>query len=195
MGSLNPIGAALPFIAENFGAIQQGVQLIANTARGEIDTRQAQREQELALRQLQDRQNLDRRQALQNASLERERIATAAAQNEQERRDALRRAVARQRANFGAQGVSQNGGSSQAVLLGLFDETEGELQRRTELDNLRTRAIDLDLSQKAGLNVLQRTQLKERQKLNNLDPIVDRAENVLNFGLESANIARQLKLF
>ena len=53
------------------------------------------------------------------------------------------RAVARQRANFGSSGISSDSGSGQAVLLGLFDETEDELARREQLDNLRNRALDL----------------------------------------------------
>tara|TARA_B100001989_G_scaffold240165_1_gene204992 strand:- start:283 stop:780 length:498 start_codon:yes stop_codon:yes gene_type:complete len=120
------------------------------------------------LEHLKQQQNLQLVQAQQDAALDRQKIALDASQAEEKRRAALKRAVARRRASFGAQGVGSGAGSSQAVLLGLFDESEDDLRRRTELDNLRLSAIDQDLSQRGSLNVLQRTQLAERNKLDNL---------------------------
>ncbi len=123
---------------------------------------------DLALQQLQDRQQLQEQQLAQNNSLERQRIALQAKQDEETRRLSLRRAVARQRASFGSSGVGNQGGSNEAVLLGLFDETQDELRRREELDQLRNSALDLEFSQRRGLNLLQATQLAERQNLNRL---------------------------
>ena len=162
MGAITPIASGLGTIAGTLGTVNQ----IVSTVQALSGNSSAEREQELALRQLQERQNLQAQQLAQDTALERERIALQSAQDEEERRTALRRAVARQRAQFGSQGVSSGGGSSQAVLLGLFDETEDELARRESLDNLRSRALDLDVSQNSSLNLLQAEQLRQRQKLN-----------------------------
>jgi hypothetical protein len=84
--------------------------------------------------------------------------------------------VARQRANFGAQGVSAGGGSAQAVLLGLFEESEEERARRERLDGLRVRVLEDDLAGRRASNVLQRTQLQERAKV---DAIAGRNSAIL----------------
>ena len=164
MGAIAPITSGLTSVLGAVNTISQVVGTVQSLTGN--DSRSG--EQDLALLQLQERQRLEQTQLAQDTALERERIATQSAQDEQERRDALRRAVARQRASFGADGISSSGGSSQAVLLGLFDETEDELQRRTELDSLRNRALDLDTQQASSLNLLQATQLSERNRLNRL---------------------------
>lgn len=120
---------------------------------------------DLALSQLQKQQKLQQKQAAQNAALEKQEILTKAQAAESKRRDALKRAVSRQRAQYGSQGVSVNGGSSEAVLLGLFDESEKERSERERLDNLRNVAIDQNLIQQRRVNTLQREQLKEKNKL------------------------------
>ena len=60
------------------------------------------------------------------------------------------------------------GGSSEAVLLGFIEETEEELERRNQLDTLRNRSADLGVSQQRSVNILQATQLAERQNLGRL---------------------------
>lgn len=131
------------------------------------DSRTAQKEeQDLAMRQLQARQRSQQQSLEAETALEKERIAAGAAAEEETRRAALRRAVARQRAQFGASGIGNgNDGSTRAVLLGLFDETEDELAERERLDTLRQKALDLDVSTNRSLNVLQQSQLAERQSL------------------------------
>ncbi len=61
--------------------------------------------------------------------------------------------------------MGSGSGSAQAVLLGLFDESEDERTKREELDSLRLTALDQNIGQSRALNVLQRTQLAERQRL------------------------------
>ncbi len=161
MGGINP----LSLVTTGLGALNTGIQ--AASQFGLIESpaqRDLQQEQNLALQQLQTRQKLQQKQLEADLSLERERIATSAAAAEDERRSALRRAVARQRARQGASGISgSGGGSSEAVLLGLFDESEEELASRERLDNLRNQALGLNVAQSNSLNVLQRSQLKQRQ--------------------------------
>ncbi len=140
--------------------VSQGVGLAANALGGSSN--------DLAVKQLQDQQNLQERQLRADAALEKQKIATDATNAEEDRQKALRRAVSRQKASFGGQGISTGSGSSQAVLLGLFAESEEEKRRREELDSLRVNAIDQDVAQKKSINVLQRTQLEEKQRMNSI---------------------------
>lgn len=159
MGALNMTGGLLPILSGVTSTITAAERVVSSlNPRGSDD---------IALKQLQERQRLEQQQLEQNAALEREKISLTAAQNEETRRAALRRAVARQRAQFGASGIS-NGGSSDAVLLGFADESEAELERRTQLENLRYTALDSGLAQQRSLNLLQATQLAERQSINRL---------------------------
>ena len=165
MGAITPIASGLTTLV---GALSTANQIVGSiqTLTGNSSQSQAQ---DLALEQLQERQALSAAQLAQNNALESERVALEAAQDQEDRLAALRRAVARQRASFGGSGISQgSGGSSQAVLLGLFDETQDDLAQREQLDALRSTALDLDASQANSLNLLQATQLKERQNLTNL---------------------------
>ena len=144
--------------------LSQGAGFIAS----ELSGRRSNSSQDAALQQLRAQQSLQEQQAAADAALNRQKIALDAGNTEEERKKALRRAVSRQRANFGAQGISSGGGSSQAVLLGLFEESDAEKKKREQLDALRLTSIDQDLGQQKSLNVLQRTQLQEKQKISQL---------------------------
>lgn len=125
-----------------------------------------QQQQDMALRQLQTMQGEETRRAEEDAAQERAKIAFDAQAAEETRRAALKRAVARQRATFGASGIDTNSsGSAQAVLLGLYDESEDERAQREALDTMRYGAIDQGLAQRARMNVLERTQLVQQQQL------------------------------
>lgn len=162
MGSLVPVA---------FQAIQafQTISTVANVVgRGfDVFDDSGERSDKLALQQLQQQQNIQQRQATNAANLDRQEIAAKTAEAEKKRRDALKRAVARQRAKFGSSGVSSGDGSSEAVLLGLFEESDEQRQSRERLDNIRLQSIDQGLSNQSRVNTLKRTQLAERQKLKN----------------------------
>lgn len=159
----------------------------AGLAGNQISRKQSQRRREQSLQQLQAQQRLQQQQLAQDAALQRQQISTNAAQDEEERRAALRRAVARQRANFGSQGVGSASGSSQAVLLGLFDESDDEARRREALDNLRLTGIEQGVDQRASLNVLQRTQLAQRNDLARSADRQDFGFDVLKAGVSIYN--------
>lgn len=128
-------------------------------------SRQLQKEQQLALKQLRQQQDAQIRTMDEQAAADRAALASGAASEEQRRLAALRRAVARQRAQFGGSGLSSaDPGSAQAVLLGLFEESDQDRQERERLDNIRNAAIDRNLDTQKRLNVLQLNQLRERQK-------------------------------
>lgn len=156
MGSLSSAVSTLNMAVGAFNTISR-VTHAGNDARA----------QDIALRQLQERQDAEFRNAREDTLLEQQKIKSDAQTAERERRNALKRAVARQRAKFGGQGISPNSGSSEAILLGLFEEDETSQAERERLDNLRFQAIDQGLAQQQRLNVLQATQLAERQRYKN----------------------------
>lgn len=88
------------------------------------------------------------------ASLNKESIALDQKADEEARQRALRASVAQQRARFGASGVSSNDGSGEAVLLGLFEQTQEELDARAERDRLRARAVDIGRDYTSTKNLL-----------------------------------------
>lgn len=167
---------ALPFI-------QQGVSLISRGLGAELAFQDSQDRNAQALNELQARQNAQLRAAEQNASLEKQRIALNAQESKRKRKAALKRAVSRQRVDFGAGGIASGaGGSSEAVLLGFFQESEAEKAERERLDNIRLTSIDQDLANQRRLNLIQRTQLQERQRIGRLSSGVRRFDEVTSFG-------------
>ncbi len=117
-------------------------------------------------KELQQRSALELQNAHERAALEKEQIRLNAEQTESQRRAALKRAIAKQRAQFGSSGTGTDGGSAEAVLLGLFDESAEELSQRNALDVLKSSAVDQSVSGIQRINTLQLTQQKERNKYN-----------------------------
>ena len=132
-----------------------------------------------ALRQLEQQQKLQETQAAQDAAISKQEIAEKAQAAEKVRRDALKRAVARQRAQFGGRGIASGDGSSEAVLLGLFEESEAERVSRERLDQLKVQAIDQNLAQQSRVNTLQRTQTAARNSLSNQSNTLDDISTIL----------------
>lgn len=168
MGGLSYGAGLLPAIGSAMGlirALDATVRSVQTLSGGDDGAAKSRAEQDLSLKQLRAQQAEQQRQTEENAALERARLSEETAESERKRRDALRRAVARQRASFGAQGIGSGGGSAQAVLLGLFDESDADRITRERMDMLRNNALDVDGGQQRRLNLLQVTQLAERQRL------------------------------
>lgn len=178
------MGSLAPSTMLNF--LQQGIGLAQTFGGQELAYRRDVKDESRALAELQERQALSQQQAAEQTALEKQQLAASAQAYEDQRRAALKRAVARQRAAFGGSGIAQGSGSSQAVLLGLYNETEEELAQRERMDNLRSSALDQNLSQQKSLNVLQYEQLKQRQKLDNAVSTYNRVNNFVDFGVGSA---------
>lgn len=162
-GLISSIGTAASAIRTLDSAFSTFQNLSGGGAKNQRAALLAQ--QNLALQQLQARQGLSAADAAAQAERDRQKLALETANSEAARRDALRRAVARQNAQFGAQGVSSTDGSGEALLLGMFEESDQERARRAQMDSLRAQAIDQNLEEGNRINVLQRTQLQERQNL------------------------------
>lgn len=121
-------------------------------------------EQDLVMKRLREQQSLDEQKAAEEAALKREEIQTRASLDESDRRNALRRAVARQRARLGASGIAASEGSGEAILLGLFEESDDLREEREKIDRLRLAEVETDLGQIERRNILEQTQLAERQR-------------------------------
>lgn len=167
MGALTPVITGLTTLTTAVSAADKLIGVTRGFAGDPYESqRQALRsQQDLALQQLSAQQALDQQQAAREAELQRQKIATDTLDSEQKRRAALRRAVAKQRAQFGGSGLTGGDGSTEAVLLGMFEESEADKAASQRLDSLRNAAIDQSLNERQALNVLQRTQLQERQAL------------------------------
>lgn len=161
MGNFAPIATEIISLAQTVGSVVTVLDQTTDLINNRNDQRADQ-----SLEQLQERQRLEEEQALKAANLQRQEISLKTQEAEQKRRSALKRAVARKRASFGGAGISSNNGSSEAVLLGMFDESDEERQNRERLDNIRLQSIDNDLANVKRVNTLQRTQLASRQRLN-----------------------------
>ena len=116
------------------------------------------------LSQLIQRQDLDFAAASNDSATRQQQIQLDAANNEAARQSALRRAVARQRATFGARGITTDSGSTEAVLLGLYKDSDADRIQSEKLDRIRQNALADDLTTKRQRNLLERTQLAEAQK-------------------------------
>lgn len=168
MGALTPVIGTLGTVLGAVNTVERAVGKVRDySGDAEEDRRrQLRAQQDLALKQLKQQQAAGLKTANENAALDKAKISADTESAEAKRRAALRRAVARQNVNFAARGLSKNdSGSSEAILLGLFDESDTERAQREKLDTIRNRAIDSGVTAKSRLNVLQRTQLQEKQRL------------------------------
>ena len=116
------MGGVLPTAAMNI--LQAGLD--AQQRNDQIRAQQAAQQAQLAARQAQEvlRQEQLAAQGV-DAQWQVDQIRQAQQIDERQRRDRLRRALATQRARFGAEGIG-TGGSAQAVLAGLAAEAERE---------------------------------------------------------------------
>lgn len=131
-----------------------------------------------AYEQGKEKSDLSLRNLQESNALEKQKIKLSAEVAEKERRLALRRAMAKQRAQYGASGISSGDGSAQAVLLGLFDESEEEARQREALDALRAAEFDQNYAQQKRVNTLQLTQFKERNRLNKVQSQLGAAADI-----------------
>lgn len=109
-------------------------------------------------------QNLAYSQKAADVANQQAQIRENQAQSEADRQAALRRAVARQRAQFGSSGIGSDSGSGEAVLLGLVNDSTAAGDARKRTDTLREQALTQDLENLNQRNLLERTQLAESQR-------------------------------
>jgi len=100
------------------------------------------------------------------AQFQRQQAEQAQAIRERDRRERLRRALASQRARFGAQGIGGGigigGGSAEAVLQGLANDTERMIADERGQLGLSLAAIDRDLAERRRRNLLELSSARRR---------------------------------
>lgn len=161
MGTFLPV---LGTIGTTIGTIQT-IGKAFNTLSG--DSLQ-KRQRELAMSDLQRQQAQASSEAQARANEQRQKILLDSEQAESRRRSALKRSIAKRNARFGATGIGGGSGSREAILLGLYNESEAEKKQREDIDKLRFNAIDNDLANLSSRNILEKTRLSERQKLESI---------------------------
>lgn len=125
---------------------------------------------------LRETQSLQRRQLLQDqatadqaqqadVATRRAQIESSAASDEAARLKALRKTVGRTRASLGAGGGGTSDGSGEAVLLGLVADTNQSQSQADAIDRLRTQALSQEVADTRTSNLLERSQLAEKQRL------------------------------
>jgi colicin import membrane protein len=138
--------------------------------------KEAADQKEHAEQVLRETQTLQRRQLLQDqatadqaqqadVATRRAQIENSAASDEAARLKALRRTVGRTRASLGAGGGGTSDGSGEAVLLGMVADTNQNQQEADAIDRLRTQALSQEVADTQKSNLLERSQLAEKQRL------------------------------
>ncbi|MBK8208788.1 MAG: hypothetical protein IPK78_01385 [Rhodospirillales bacterium] len=99
-------------------------------------------------------QNASQAEAKADARAQTQQIQQQQEVQSRERRDQLRRALATQRARFGAQGIAAGGGSAEAALGGLEAEAARDEQEASSVGTMRINRIDDQLDWQKRRNLL-----------------------------------------
>lgn len=89
-----------------------------------------------------------------DAASQRKQLALESEKDATDRRNALKRAMAKQKTLFGGQGIDSSDGSGEAVLLGLLQENEEDKTYRERLDKLKREALAQETTNKSRRNLL-----------------------------------------
>lgn len=167
MGSMNNVFSTLtPALSSIAGLPGGAIALMRQAVDNQQNYTNLKAQQETAMAQLQAQQQMSEAQALADAGLQKAQIEAEALAADARRQSALRRSVARQKTLFSAQGLGGNeGGSNEAVLLGLYNESADDAKIQSRSDALKRAALDENLSQLRQKNLLAATQLAQRQKI------------------------------
>lgn len=121
--------------------------------------------QELQMKQLQESQTSDTTAETARLQTQMDQAQLAANQDEQTRRSALRSAVAKTRTGLAGQGVDPTDGSGEAILLGQISASDQARQAADAATKLRLQALSQQADALNQRNLLEQTQLAERQRL------------------------------
>jgi colicin import membrane protein len=171
MGGLSSLGGVLPALQGTLGVLNTVDRAIGTygnlTGQGSKDrSREIAAQQQLAADQLHQRQTLEEQLAAKKLSQDQATLSAQDAQDERRRLAALKKSVSRQRAAFGGAGLDVGDtGSTEAVLLGLFDESDAEKRDREQLTGLKQQILDENFNALRNRNLLEASQLSARQQL------------------------------
>lgn len=160
MGNLTSLGGALPLVTKAVS----GVNTIDTAING---NRNAERTAKLARTQQSARNRMEENISTQKAALDTSILNATQGADDRRRLMALKRATARQRAIYGSSGLDHGGdaGSGEAVLFGLFNESEQDRATNDSIYNLRRRIIDDHVQNIRARNLLEESQFTARKKI------------------------------
>jgi len=107
-------------------------------------------------------QNASQAEAKADARAQTQQIQQQQEVQSRERRDQLRRALATQRARFGAQGIAAGGGSVEAALGGLEAEAARDEQDAASVGTMRITRINDELDSQQRRNLLDASSTRYR---------------------------------
>lgn len=160
MGNITSLGGVVPLLNQSLSGFKN---LETNLA----GNRAANERAALQQAQLAESNRLEEQVAVQKAARDTALLNAQQQDTAHKRNLSLRRALARQRAQYGASGVENGGdtGSGAAVLSGLLDESTQENTADTTLYDLRRQIINDNLDQLRTKNLLSESQLAARRKI------------------------------
>ncbi|CAO3447986.1 hypothetical protein [Azospirillum largimobile] len=129
----------------------------------EMDDFRSAQEQTLAQLRASQEQTVHSKET--DAQTQLAQLTAAADAAEQRRLTALRQAVSKTRAGLGARGVTAQDGSGEAILLGLTNSSETERKDAQATEQLKRAAIQQSLDEAKRRNLLELSQLADRQRL------------------------------
>ena len=121
--------------------------------------------QELQMKQLQQTQAADTANSDASIQTQMDQTQLSANTTELNRRDALRQAVAKTTVTLAGQGIDPHDGSGEAILLGQIQASDQAKQAADAATQLRMQALAQQADTLNQKNLLEQTQLAERQRL------------------------------
>lgn len=94
------------------------------------------------------------RNIAEQAALDETNAALETAEETRQRKNALKRATASRQAAFGGQGIDTTDGSGEAVILGLFQESDEDKKYRDRLDTIKRQSREQNNAAKRRRNLL-----------------------------------------
>lgn len=165
MGQLTSVLSTLGGVNGVVGAINRTAGNINALGANAAQLKELRQQQEQAGAQLASRQQLEEELAQKKRDQDVAMLRVESDQAERRRVAALKAVTAKQRAAMGGAGVAADDGSGEAVLLGLFQQSDAERADRAAVDDLRQKIIDANYDSLRSRNLLEAAQLSERQSL------------------------------
>lgn len=163
MAEINSLGGLLPVINKGISVFNTVDRLAGHGSNA--TEKKSRARQQLALTQMQEQQKTEEQIAAQKFVREKSVIDAQAADDERRRMSALKRASAAQRAAYGGAGVESDAGSGEAVLLGLFSQSEEEKVVSESINALRRQILDDNMDAIRTRNLLELSQARARYNL------------------------------
>ena len=147
------------------GADKAAAAAAAAAERRQQTADRLQAEQDLQMQQLQDRQQADTAVADARIQNQMDEVQTSAIDAELARRDALRQSLAKTTVSLAGQGIDPTDGSGAAIQAGQIAGSDRQRQNADQATQLRLKALSQQADALNQQNLLEQSQLAQRQRL------------------------------